>query len=613
MTYSPPRLLVRVSASPSVGPSSLAEKFTGVEVLAGRGVTVHFRHDGVDCAYRSTPEGESAAFLLGDLHGDDRFGCIDGVMEAYLEEGPNFVGRLHGSFALVIWDGRRGEVVVLTDPLATRAVFHTTYHGATWIANTHAFQNLPYQGMDPVSTAQYLVNGIPMNRRTLLRGVQMLGGASVHRVTPGGLHSRRYWEFRFRRAATSRRDLLHGLHRTLVAAVKRRVREEESPVVSLSGGFDAPAILCALHELKLNEVTCFTYAHPRDPPLGDAAIARDLAHGLGYSHHTIPACRAGLDSVLTDNILLGRALTRLTVETDAWRSVAALTETMDSPTLFVGEEFYGGPDAQVTNREGLLALVGIVGLDGIGRLSPAIPHKVVAEWEEMIRADLREVLERLPVGVPLHDLKDLFYLEERARRRLAWRETFAGEYASPRLPLLDREILELMQGVSTADRRGKRLFREMLLQRFPQAFKVPRADSRSQISVTRWADGIVREESGRIRELLAATASPLDDMITPEMLLALGSRAVRRIKPALKAFRVRRKAARLLRPVIGGRAWTNPPVAPVPESLLLVRALFLRKFFRRQEEQREGCWDFGNTGDDATETHEPSDSHATQV
>jgi hypothetical protein len=558
-----------------------------VETLSAQGVTVQLHRAGVASARVPCQDGEVAGFLVGDLHGRDCLGSLSGVVAAYMEEGPGFVRRLHGSFALMIWDGRSGEVVVLTDPLGTRAVFHTTFKGDTWLASTHAFHELPYRGMDRVAVAQYLVNGIPMNRRTLLAGVRVLEGGSIHRITPRGLRSARHWEYRFREVRTPRSDLMDRLHHTLIAAVERRIGVGEAPVISLSGGFDAPAIACALREPSVGDVTCFTYAHPQEPSNGDADVARRLAHSLGFTHHTIPSCRGGLDSVLADNIHVGRGLTRLTVESDAWRSVATLLATKDAPILFVGEEFYGGPDAEVSSREELLALVGIVGLHGIGPLSPAVSRRAAAEWEEMIRADLGEVLERLPVGVPLHDLKDLLYLEERARRRLAWRETFAGECAAPRLPLLDREILELMEGVSTADRRGKRLFREMLLRRYPEAFQSPRAASGSQVSVRRWAERVVRRESDRIRELLTDADSPFDDVITPEELRSLSDRVQRGVDPARRAYRVRRRAARLLRSVMVPRTWIPTPIAPVPESLLLVRALFLREFFKARESGAE--------------------------
>jgi asparagine synthase (glutamine-hydrolysing) len=545
-------------------------------------------HQGVPTARAELEHGDVIVFLVGEIHGYGSDDPAARFLEQYLEDGPRSVRNVHGSFAIVVWDGRTGRVFVLTDPLNSRAMFHAHRNGEAWIASTRAFPDLPYTGMDRVSVAQYMVNGIPLSNRTLLEGVRILDQASIHCFTAHAHKQDRYWRFQLSQSRVSRGELARRMYESLIVAVQRRVSGEDSPFLSLSGGDDAPAILCALDHLGVRDVTCFTYHHANEPEDGDLAVARDLARSFGYPHVAIPACLASVDQVLEDNITLGRGLTRLAVETDAWRSVGELTGRASTPTILFGEEAYGTPVPDLRSLDEMLTY--IVGRRRVGRLSTAIAPEVVERWERDIQADMAALVAQLPEGAHFLDLKDVLYQEQRVARRLAWRENFAGEFAQPRLPLLDRDILELMQDVTTEDRNNKTLFKEVLKARFPAAFAAPRASSGSQVLVSRWANRVVREERERIRDLIARQHSPFDEEVPPQALL----RMLRRAANPLRAHQVHYRAKRRIRTLLG-RLTGSPATGdlkPIPGSLLLVRALFLREFFRdrhnRQQKDRAG-------------------------
>ncbi len=579
MTYRPPFLRARIG--PRCAPPPAGWRAAARTTYSGTDVEVHVDAAAATRALARTPDGAVGLFFVGSPGGASGPAEDERLLEAYLDEGPGFVRTLNGSFGILVVDMRSQEIIVITDPANTRQLYSSTDGDFTWVASAHAFHSLPVPGnrIDPTAIAQYMVNGIPLNHRTLFEGIRVLEQASVHRFGLSEHSTESYWRYEFHPSSQDREAMADELMELTAAAVRRSVGESERPYVSLSGGYDSPAIACELHRMNIRDVVCFSYEDAGASAKAgrtDAVVARELADGLGYRHELLPAYRSSLFELIRHNVRHGAGLTRLTVESDAWvRIGSSLLEDPESVVL-VGEEFYGGPDADLEDEEDVLAFLGIRGWGGLAHLSGTVPAELLREWEGSISMDLREMLGSLPSWHHPHDLKDLLYLHFRLARRLAWREHFAGSFAEVRFPLLDRELLEFMQGVPTEDRRGKRLFQEALIRRYPSRFSAPRATSPGSM-IKQWSDQALDEETHAVRErLLDSSSNPLDELVPPTFLLELLSAHSRGPWRQDVLRRSQRKLRRLSHRLTGRgfRSWSARPLA---ESVLLVRALFLRE------------------------------------
>ena len=588
MTYEPPFLLMRICPRCRIHTKTEPPAWSA-NTLSTPGLHVRLAHSGVSSASAVLPEGTVRVYLAGELHDTCGVDAADWFLRAYLSCPTDATRRLDGSFAIVVVDEREDLVQVYTDLINSRKIFHREEGSVTWLATSHGFPHLPTHGAcpDEVALAQYMVNGIPLNHRTLFRGTRILEPASVHRFSTAGLETHGYWEHRFRSNGQPPDDLEAGLWSTLVEGVESRVATEDHVYVSLSGGFDAPAIACVLKEIGRDDVTCFTYASPDEGAGGDLEVARRLAQRLGFRHVAIPAYQGRLDQVVEDNVELGMGLTRLTIESDAWRALGERREAHGPGCILTGEEFYGGPDGDLRSVDHVFSLLGITGWDGVGRLSPVLPRAQVRSWEKCVQEELRQLIRSSPDWTDLHDLKDLFFLDQRLSRRLSWRETFPGRYAPVRLPLLSRKTLDFTQELPTPDRRDKRLFRRVLEERFPSHFTSPRANPASGVSVRRWVSQAVRRDRRSIEEMIRDGSSPFDHHLAPDLLLGLLERASSPLAAQELRYRTRRRIRRLMHRVRGrdGRFQARPSI---PEALLLTRALFLRRFFQRSERRVTG-------------------------
>ena len=99
--------------------------------------------------------------------------------------------------------------------------------------------------------------------------------------------------------------------------------------------------------------------------------------------------------------------------------------------------------------------------------------------------------------------------------------------------------------------------------------------------IRRWADRVVDEEAGAIRETLRAGSNPLDEFLPPGALLQL----LRNHRRGAWQHGLHRRAARTGRRLMGrltGNGHGSWIARPLPESVLLVRALFLRELFEER-------------------------------
>jgi hypothetical protein len=156
---------------------------------------------------------------------------------------------------------------------------------------------------------------------------------------------------------------------------------------------------------------------------------------------------------------------------------------------------------------------------------------------------------------------------------MPWRESFAGDGRQVLNPFLDGDVLELVSRLGSADRRGKRLYREVVRELVPEVFTVPFATTMGYSPD--WRQVLLDSAAG-IRETLAEP-SLLDAVIPPEAVDRLLTRC------ASPASRLRDQTAR-----VGASLRARKQLAPlgrrigweVNDPTLLRRILVLRAALR---------------------------------
>ena len=528
---------------------------------------------------RAERNGSSFVLVHGEIYDEPESTFANRLLDA-CEAGSDLAPLLrerHGSFACIVVDGSRDTLIVVTDHINSRKLFWSRHGQRYWISSLSGFGHHPVAAsdLDEAGVASALVNGIPINGRTVFSAVRIADRASVHTVDANGWRNDRYWELGFDPGRRPEKALRDELAHLTLAAVGRRTRPDESLFVSLSGGYDSTALIAALVENGVRDATCLSYTKLSGSNQPDVLVARETARMAEFPHRVVEGFKLPLLDVLRDNVRLGQSNARLVAGTDAWREIGSILRAASPASLLVGDETLGFESGDPRSSTDVLHALAFADWSGVPWLASRLPQRTNRLLADSLLSDLQEIVARAPAGESYQDTTDWIYLDQRLPRLLAWREAFASHSASVRQPLLDCEILNFMQQVPPELRKDKRLFCEAITERYPRWFASPRPAGGWEIRA--WARRVVQREWKTIEELLSNGPNPLDEWIPPAVLRDLLARQLRSpaaTLPGRTAQRVRRHVGRALAPrFVRVR---RPRVRSVDECVLLLRAIHLR-------------------------------------
>src|SRR4051794_2133904 len=111
------------------------------------------------------------------------------ILHLYEEEGPDCVKRLHGMFALAIWDSRRRELFLARDRLGVKPLYWSRQPGG-FLFGSELKALLAHPAVSPDLDEQaffdYLTFGFTPPPETMFRGIGKLAPAERMTVTASG-------------------------------------------------------------------------------------------------------------------------------------------------------------------------------------------------------------------------------------------------------------------------------------------------------------------------------------------------------------------------------------------------------------------------------------------
>jgi asparagine synthase (glutamine-hydrolysing) len=180
------------------------------------------------------------------------------VLAAYRAWGDGFAERLNGDFAIVVFDELQRRLVLARDALGIRPLYYYRNERlcafATEVKALLAHPGVPIRP-DEEGLADYMLLGTrPLDRQdvTCFAGVSAVVASHLVIVTPGGLATRRYWDFDPGRTIRlpSFDEYADAFRERFAEAVRRRVRSVRPVAVSVSGGIDSSSVFCQAEALR---------------------------------------------------------------------------------------------------------------------------------------------------------------------------------------------------------------------------------------------------------------------------------------------------------------------------------------------------------------------------
>jgi hypothetical protein len=202
-------------------------------------------------------------------------------LKLYRDAGREFALGLNGSFAVVVYDGRRSELHLVTDRLQSRSLYYcagSPFLFASEIKAILAFPGVNRQ-VNPDRMLEFLLRKRLFGSATYYDHIACAPDASVTTWDGASIHSTRYWRPPCDREPCL--DLARNARRfycALGGAIGRACAGATRPALLLSGGLDSRVVGTA----SPRPLACVTmHRHVGR----EVRTARRVARRLGYEHH----------------------------------------------------------------------------------------------------------------------------------------------------------------------------------------------------------------------------------------------------------------------------------------------------------------------------------------
>ena len=293
-------------------------------------------------------------------------GDTEVLVHLYEDEGPDFVKRLRGMFALAIWDREGRTLVLARDRLGQKPlVYRVDGQRISFASEMKSLLALPERDVprtvDPRAIDRYLTYGYVPHPGTIFEGVYKLPPAHVAVWKDGVLSMERYWEPDWNTEVVGKAgEDVEALRETLSDAVSEQMVSDVPIGAFLSGGIDSTIIVGLMQKVSTRPVKTFSIGFD-DPAFDESGYAEMAATHLGTEHHNF------------------------VVKPRAWATIPKLAEQFDEPfadssalpTYLVSEE---------TRRHVTVALTGDAG------------DELFAGYDRYRAVAMAAMLDRLPSG-----------------------------------------------------------------------------------------------------------------------------------------------------------------------------------------------------------------------
>jgi asparagine synthase (glutamine-hydrolysing) len=231
----------------------------------------------------------------------------------YEEDGAGFVERLHGMFALALWDGARERLVLARDRLGKKPLLWTRLADGTlaFASELKALLRLPglAREIDLEAVDEYLALQYVPGDRTALRGIRKLPPGHVLVAEGDSEVIEPYWRPEPTAPSDREEEWLERVRATVRDAVRKRLVADVPLGALLSGGIDSSIVVALMAQASAEPVRTFTVGFS-DARYDEREYARAVAGRYGTVHEeleieadvaaTLPRLAAAYDEPLGD-------------------------------------------------------------------------------------------------------------------------------------------------------------------------------------------------------------------------------------------------------------------------------------------------------------------------
>ena len=233
-------------------------------------------------------------------------GDTEVVLAGLLLQGPEFLTRMEGMWAIALWDSADRSLFLARDRMGKKPLYYdATGPGFACASELPALRDLvehPWHEDDD-STADYLRYGYCLPGYTAWREVrEVLPGHYLHWAPGRGSGDQQsYWQLKPGRFEGTQSEAAARLREALIQAVQRRLVADVEVGAFLSGGVDS-SLVCAIVRKELGQpLKSFTIGFA-DPSYDEREFAQRAAVHFDTDHYAEELAGFSLDDL--QNLLL---------------------------------------------------------------------------------------------------------------------------------------------------------------------------------------------------------------------------------------------------------------------------------------------------------------------
>ncbi|MGQ9470751.1 MAG: asparagine synthase (glutamine-hydrolyzing) [Candidatus Aminicenantales bacterium] len=210
------------------------------------------------------------------------------IVHLYEEEGPEFVHRLNGMFAIALWDTTRRRLCLYRDRLGIKPLHYFLLPDGIIFASE--IKSLLTAGVpkkiDLEALSQFFSFEYIPAPRTIFQSVSKLLPGHQIICEPAGVKVKRYWDVQFvpDNPPLPEEAYCEEIRQRLSQAVAMRLISDVPLGVFLSGGVDSSLVTALMKEATTGEVKTFSLGF-REKSFNELDYARRVANFLGTNHH----------------------------------------------------------------------------------------------------------------------------------------------------------------------------------------------------------------------------------------------------------------------------------------------------------------------------------------
>lgn len=216
------------------------------------------------------------------------------ILNSYLEYGENFVTRLRGMFAFVIFDRRENKLVAARDHFGVKPLYFLAdkdkfVFGSelkTILRSGLCRKELDWQAVD-----SYFSYGYIMAPLSIYKDVRKLSPGTLMVIRNGAkeftYETRRYYTFRFSEPSNlSFESYVEMLDAGLSETVSAHMVSDVPVGAFLSGGIDSNAVVSKMARLSPSRIKTFSIGF-KEQEYNEAELAKKSAQFYGTEHHEL--------------------------------------------------------------------------------------------------------------------------------------------------------------------------------------------------------------------------------------------------------------------------------------------------------------------------------------